>query len=123
MKKILSLILLMTAIIFTSFAEDSKDNSTCKPIQLESHPIAGSGSSTRPRAPMYIDIDAWYDSEEQVINISYDGDADGEVLLYLNGNIVDISSEINTTFRIQSPGLYQIEIITENWTAEGSIQL
>lgn len=123
MKKILSLILLMTAIIFPSFAEDSKDTSTCKPIQLESHPIASSSGSGVHRVPMYINIEAWYDSEGQVINISYDGDADGEVLLYLNGNIVDISSEINTTFRIQSPGLYQIEIITENWTAEGSIQL
>lgn len=123
MKKILSLILLMTAITFSSFAQDSKDTPSSVPIQLETHMPTGSGSSTRPRTPMYIDIEAWYDSEEQVINISYDGDADGEVLLYLNGNIVDVSSEINTTFRIQSSGLYQIEIITENWTAEGSIQL
>ena len=55
--------------------------------------------------------------------ILYDGDATGEVFLYLNNNIIEYDSEINTSFQISIPGLYKIEIIGETWIAQGYIQL
>jgi hypothetical protein len=73
---------------------------------------------------MRIDIDAWYNNESNSIDISYDGEAIGEVSLYLNGNILDYSTEINTTFALPyTTGIYRIEITTETWSAEGYIQL
>lgn len=75
------------------------------------------------RAPMYIDLEAFYDSESQTINVCYDGEIEGEVYLYLNENVVGYDSEINTSFQISSPGLYKIEVISESWIATGYIQL
>ncbi len=68
-------------------------------------------------------IEAWYNAESNSINILYDGDATGEVFLYLNNNIIEYDSEINTSFQISIPGLYKIEIIGETWIAQGYIQL
>ena len=57
------------------------------------------------------------------ININYEGEAIGEVYLNLNGMVIDYSSEINSIFQISSPGLYEIEIVGESWTAYGYLQL
>lgn len=75
------------------------------------------------RAPMLVDIEAYYNEEEGTLEICYDGEATGETFLYLNGNVVGYDSEINTSFQISSSGLYKIEIISENWIATGYIQL
>lgn len=72
---------------------------------------------------MHINIKAYYNTESRSINIWYDGESDGEVFLYLNDNVVGYSSEINTTFRIEEPGIYRIEILGESWIAEGSLQV
>ncbi len=72
---------------------------------------------------MYINIKAYYNTESHSINIWYDGESDGEVFLYLNDNVVGYSSEINTTFQIEEPGIYRIEILGESWIAEGSLQV
>lgn len=72
---------------------------------------------------MYINIKAYYNTESRSINIWHDGESDGEVFLYLNDNVVGYSSEINTTFQIEEPGIYRIEILGESWIAEGSLQV
>lgn len=72
---------------------------------------------------MSMNIEAYYDQVRHSIKIYYDGEADGEVFLYLNDNIVGYSSEINTTFQIEEPGIYRIEILGESWIAEGSLQV
>lgn len=123
MKKILSLILVMMSIAFSSVAQASNNGNANIPIVLESHPIDNNGNSTRHRAPMRINIEALYDSDSRSINIYYNGEVDGDVYLYLNETVIDYSSEINTSFPIYTPGFYKIEIIGENWIVEGDIQL
>lgn len=123
MKKILSIILVMMSIVFSSVAQESNNGNYDRPIVLESHPIDNSGTSTRHRAPMRINIEAYYDSDSHSMNIYYNGEANGEVFLYLNESVIDYSSEINTTFFTPTAGLYKLEIISENWIAEGYIQL
>ena len=72
---------------------------------------------------MRITIEAYYNEENGTLEICYDGEATGETFLYVNDNIVGYSSEINTTFQIEEPGIYRIEILGESWIAEGSLQL
>ena len=75
------------------------------------------------RAPIRVNIEAYYNEENGTLEICYDGEATGEAFLYLNDNIVGYSSEINTTFQIEEPGIYRIEILGESWIAEGSLQV
>lgn len=74
------------------------------------------------RSIFRLDISVTYDSETHLLKVNAD-EIEAEVFLYLNDNIVGYSSEINTTFRIEEPGIYRIEILGESWIAEGSIQL
>ena len=75
------------------------------------------------RAPMRINIEAYYNEVDGTLDICYDGEAVGEVFLYLDDTIVGYDSEINTSFPISSSDLYKIEIISETWVATGYIQL
>lgn len=118
-----ALFLLTMTFAFSSNAQESTGGTSSKPIILDTHRIDNNGDSNRHRTPMYINIKAYYNTESRSINIWYDGEAYGEVFLYLNDNVVGYSSEINTTFQIEEPGLYRIEILGESWIAEGSIQL
>lgn len=104
-----------------SFAKESKEDASSKEIELEFRQITG--TPTILRSPMRISIDAYYNAESNTINISYDGEAKGEVFLYLNGVLVGYESEINASFSINTPGRYTIEIIGETWIAKGSIKL
>lgn len=122
MKRFLSLIIVIIAIAIPSFAKNAKDDSSSKPIKLEISQTDNNSGSDRHRAPIRINIDAFYESETYSINICYDGEAAGDVYLYLNGDIVDYSSEINSTFQIHTTGLYKIEIHGEFWLAEGYLK-
>ena len=122
MKKVLSLILLMLAVVFPAIAQNSKTGSSTNRVKLEISQKKDP-ATTVPRIPIYIDIEAFYDSESQTISVCYDGESEGEVYLYLNETVVGYDSEINTSFQISSPGLYKIEIISESWIAVGYIQL
>ena len=104
-------------------AKGSKDNSSTKPINLELRKDSNNSDHPVHRAPMRINIEAYYDSETGSINISYDGEAAGDVYLYLNGDIVDYNSEINTTFQIHTTGMYRVEIHGASWIAEGYLNL
>ena len=113
----------MFAIALPSVAKNAKDDSSSKPIKLEISQTDNNSGSSVDRAPMRINIEAYYEAETNSINICYDGEATGEVYLYLNGDIVDYSSEINSTFQIHTTGMYKIEIIGESWIAEGCLNL
>lgn len=123
MKKLLFLILAMMVFTLPSTAKGAKDNSSTKTIKLDLNQNGSNTDHDRHRAPMRINIEAYYDSETGSINICYDGEAAGEVYLYLNGDIVDYNSEINTTFQIHTTGMYKIEIHGASWIAEGYLNL
>lgn len=123
MKKFLSLILVMMAVTFPVIAQESNSSSSTRTVGLEVHKKDNSISSTLHRAPMRINIEAYYNEENGTLDICYNGEAVGEVFLYLNDNIIGYDSELNTSFQISIPGLYRIEIIGETWIAQGYIQL
>jgi hypothetical protein len=124
MKKILSLILVMMMFALNAMAEESKTSKSSQSIILEIAQYNDNESSGRFRAPMRIGIEAWYNAESNTIDITYDGEAEGEVFLYLNEDIVEYDSKINTSLHLPSShGLYTIEIISETWIAQGYIQL
>ena len=123
MKKILTLFVSMMAISVPLIASGSDNKSKSKPIIMNSHPIRANPNPTVHRAPMRVCVDAYYDAFSETISISYDGEATGEVLLYKDGELIDNSSEINTTFQIYDSGFYSIEINTQYWSAEGSIEI
>lgn len=122
MKKILFLILVMMTFAFHAMAGESKTRKSSEGILLE---IAQyNQTSGRHRAPMHVNIEAWYNADSNTIDISYDGEAEGEVFLYLNESIIEYDSKINTTLQIpEYSGLYKIEIIGDHWIAHGHIQL
>lgn len=122
MKKILSLILVMMAIAFQSIAQEPKGNSSSQTVGLELRQF--NNNPTVHRAPMRMDIEAYYNAESHTIDIYYDGEAAGEVFIYLNETIIGYDSQINTSLPIPAtPGLYRIEILGETWIAQGYIQL
>lgn len=122
MKKILSLILVMIAFHLQSVAQESPGRSSTVRIELETQQKNNSNHPVH-RAPIRVNIEAYYNEENGTLEICYDGEATGEAFLYLNDNIVGYSSEINTTFQIEEPGIYRIEILGESWIAEGSLQV
>ena len=123
MRKLICLILLVMPFIVTIRAEEKKDNSSVQPILMETHKDDNRNVPSRHRAPFHISINAWYNPGDMTININYEGEAIGEVYLNLNGMVIDYSSEINSIFQISSPGLYEIEIVGESWTAYGYLHL
>jgi hypothetical protein len=122
MKKIVSFILVIMMFALHAMAEEPKTSKSSKNIMLE---IAQyNETSGRARAPMRRGIEAWYNAETNAIEISYYGEAEGEVFLYLDENIVEYDSTINTSLQLPSTsGLYRIEIVSERWIAHGHIQL
>ncbi len=130
MKKILSLILVMTTIVFQSLANEAMSSSSTRPVSSSTRPVGlevhQKHNNTSPaihRAPLRIDIEVFYDLENQTLVVMYDGECTGEVFLYLNENIVGYDSEINTSFQISNQGLYKIEIIGDTWIGVGYLQL
>ena len=123
MKRIFSLILAMMVFVLPIIADGSNDKSNNEPITLILHPTLPEPHPIVHRSPMRICVDAYYDAWTKTITIQYDGEATGEVLLYRNGELVDTSTEINTSFLLSSSGLYTIAISTEYWTAEGLIEI
>ena len=104
-------------------AQESDGKSTSKSIIISSHTLNDDTNPTVLRAPMHIPVEAWYDADADTISIIYYGEAEGEVLLYHEGQLIDSSSEISTTFSISESGFYTIEINTEAWIATGDIAI
>lgn len=114
MEKILFLILVMMTFAFHAMAGEPKtSSSSSKPVSLEVRQTKEPATMVH-RAPMRINVEAWYDAETNSIDISFDGVAEGEVFLYSNGNIVDYAPEINTSLSVpQISGQYEIHVIGE----------
>lgn len=122
MKKLLSFILAIIAVTLPVIAQDSTGSSSTRRVGLEVRQTQESATTVH-RAPMHINVEAFYNSDFNTLSIYYNGEAEGEVFLFLENSIIDYSSEINTVFPIITSGLYKVEIRTENWEAEGYIQL
>lgn len=123
MAKFLTIILAMMTFAFNAIAgEPTTNTSTSQDIKLE---IAQyNGTSGHHRAPMSIKIEAFYNADNKIIEVSCDGEVEGKVFLYLNENIIEYDSNLNTSLPIPSTsGLYRIEIIGDNWIAYGTILL
>ncbi|MDE5790980.1 MAG: hypothetical protein K2H96_07110 [Muribaculaceae bacterium] len=118
MKKILSLILVVMAVTLPVIAQES----STRRVGLEVRQTKETTTRVH-RMPMHIEIAAYYNVEEGTLEVFYDGEAIGETFLYLNGNLIGYDSEINTTFPIPGNGNYEIEIITSDWIALGSLQI
>ena len=71
MKRFLSLIIVIIAIAIPSFAKNAKDDSSSKPIKLEISQTDNNSDHPVHRAPMRIIIEAFYESETNLINIYY----------------------------------------------------
>lgn len=123
MKKLLSLIIVMMMLAFQAVAQESQTNISSQGIMLEMAQY-NNGNNGVHRAPMRMNIEVFYNADYNTIDISYDGDATGEVYLYFNGNAIEYSPELNTSLQVPSiPGLYKIEIVGESWVAQGYLQL
>ena len=117
MKKLFFLTAFLLVMSFSGFAEQ-------RGVFMDIHRKANPNKNTSvDRAPVHIDLEAFYDSESQTISVCYDGKGDGDVYLFLDENIVGYDSEINTSFQISSPGLYKIEVISEVWIATGYLKI
>lgn len=123
MKKIFTIILAFMALTLPMAAKESADSSTPRPIILDFHPDNDNPNPTIHRAPMRICVEAWYDAATSTLSIIYDGEAEGEVALYSDGELIDSSSAINTTFFVSEAGFYTVEITTDSWTAIGNIEI
>lgn len=102
-----------------SYGEDPKSTSEDIILTTERKEI----KPVPHRAPSHIDIHAYYDTNLRTINIETQGNNEGEVSLYLNGNLIETAFSINNVFQIELPGIYEIDIKTESWTAYGMIDL
>lgn len=124
MKKILIVILSIFAIGINCFAEDEKtDDKTTKNIFLEIRK-KDLCPSTPFRSPFHITIEALYNVEYHNLSIIYEGEADGEVFVYLGESLVGYSNEINSTILLPGiSGTYTIDVISGSWTAHGAIEL
>ena len=123
MKTIFTIILAFMALALPMTAQESDGKSKSKPVILSTHPLDDIPNETIHRAPMRICVEAWYDATSSTLSIIYDGEAEGEVALYRNGELIDVSSDINTTFMIPGSGFYSVEINTESWTATGEFEI
>lgn len=122
MNKFLSLILALITSTLPLVAEDNSNEPPSQPVEFEVRPQQGTSTPVH-RIPARINIQAYYNVEEDTLEVYYDGEAVGETFLYLNGNIIGYDSEINTSFPIATPGRYKIEIGSDSWTAIGFLQL
>lgn len=123
MKKIFTIILAFMALALPMTAQKSNGKSKSTPVALDVHSEDNDPNPTILRAPMRICVEAWYDATSSTLSIIYGGEAEGEVALYRDSELIDSSSEISTTFHISESGFYTIEINTETWTATGDIEI
>lgn len=125
MKKLITFLLFMTTISLTSFTKDDNEeniDSDEDNVELEFRKKEHVPAHGPHRAPIYMDIEAYYNHAKHILEVCYYGENTGEVFLYLNDAIVDYSPELNTSFQLTIPGLYKILIIDGSWIATGIIK-
>ncbi|MDE6835906.1 MAG: hypothetical protein K2J03_02990 [Muribaculaceae bacterium] len=77
----------------------------------------------RPRAPMRVDLKAYYYAGPGLIEVVYNGAAEGVVNLYLDGMLIDHAEQLNCSFQVKGGGFYEIEVVTDSWIAAGQFTL
>jgi len=122
MKKFLIAFVALMTIPFQLSAEEKKQDNIPKSVIFKTYQMNSGG---RPhRMPAQFDIEAYYFEESNSVEIICDVDLVGEVRLYLDGNLIDYSPEVNTTFQLPDvSGVYKIEVSGSSWTVEGYLQL
>lgn len=124
MKHLLSIIIVMLSFAGHTTAFASTGNSVPSSIGMNVIRNQNSSAAHVHRSLINIPIDAFYDTESNSIYISYYGDSVGLVYLYLNDAPIECDTEINTSFQLPAlSGCYRIEVVTENWTAQGTITI
>lgn len=112
-----------------SFAEvsnsgnDKSGNPTCQ-VSMEIHRKDNNPNPKVHRAPSRIELDVVYLPDDNCIEISFDGEEEGEVYVYYNDIVVAYDCEICTSLSIpDTSGVYYIEIVSESWIAQGRLNL
>lgn len=122
MKRNLSILFLLLSITIRLIAQNSTGDNGSQPVGMDY--LYTSKKPSLHRSPIQIPLYVTFTKETNTIDISYDGEDDGEVYLYLGEDIVGYDSQINTTLQVPTnKGMYTIEIVTSSWTACGSFQL
>lgn len=113
----------MLSLAFNAGAEESGSDKIVT-VVLESHPYDNGYPNKRHRSAIRIDVHAYYNATTSSVEVVYNGEAEGEVFLYMDDTVVGYDSVINTTLQLpDATGHYRIEIIGETWTAIGEIPL
>ena len=126
MKKLSFLIFVVLSLIANVkiYASNDTPNSETTPVDLEIRANNPGTGENRHRTPLYVDITVSYVSSKNSIEINYNGEAIGEVFVYNGPNLVAFTSELNTSILLPSSyGSYEIEIITDVWSARGYLDL
>lgn len=123
MKKFIQLFLALIAIAFQSVAQETSENSNSTTVGLHFKQKTTTDPTVhRAPARLSVDVDVYYNTENNTIEIEYDGEEEGEVFIFMDDNLVGYDSHINTC--IQLPlisGQYIIEIIGETWIGQGEV--
>lgn len=120
MKRIICLLIGIFAVIFSGYSDEPVTNQDGEiELKSEKKPI----NTGRPRAPMRLDLKAYYYAGPGLIEVVYNGAAEGVVNLYLDGMLIDHAEQLNCSFQVNGGGFYEIEAVTENWIAAGQFTL
>lgn len=123
MKKLLSIILVLITLAIPAAAQENKGNAGSRTVGLHFHQ-KNSCTPTVKRAPMHIAIEAYYNADSNAVEISYAGEAEGEVFIYLDEELVGYDSALNTSILLPVlTGTFHIEIVGETWEAQGDLLL
>lgn len=123
MKKIFTLIIALMALALPITTRGSESKPISIPLTSESHADDDKPQNPIHRAPIHVCVEAWYDAALGTISVNYAGEASGEVNLYCDGVLVATAPEINAVFMLCESGFYTIEVLTESWTAIGTIDI
>lgn len=118
MKKLITLVALLLAMVHTAFAEQHG-------VFMEFHRKSNPEKNTEVnRSSMHLLIEVIYDSDTHKIKVTGNVTIEVEVYLYkANGTIEDYSPTLNTDFIVLNPGTYIIQIQGDGWYAEGKIEV
>lgn len=118
MKKLILILFLFLSFGISAYAEQQV-------ISIVIFQKGNDQSNTQPnRKPMHLPIEAFYDSDNNIVEVISDGSIEAEVFLYdANRNIIGYSSHLDTTFGlpIGYRGILILEINGENWYATAEI--
>lgn len=116
MKTIIMSVILACGLVMPSFANKYKINSRFIKQRSEQNLEVD-------RVPTVLPIVITYDAETQILEIeSEDETIEGVVFLYkLNGNLINYSPTINSSFHMTEAGAYIVSVQGDGWISESNI--